>query len=230
MIKNNTFFVTGTDTDSGKTFITCSLLYKANKLRLSTFAIKPLASGCNKTLTGLENSDALFIKKEINTPASYSDINFISFESPIAPHLAAKDEGVEINSKEISLKCKSLIESKSAEFVLIEGAGGWRVPLNENNDYFGNVAIKMKIPVILVVGMKLGCINHAILSSEVILNDKVPIAGWIATQVDPNMSHVQENIHSLKKLIKVPFLGFVPFLNKPNVKEAANYININALL
>jgi dethiobiotin synthetase len=236
------FFVTGTDTDSGKTLVSSALLSAVNASmtkidpaasispanRMSTLGIKPIASGCVQTSEGLRNGDALQLMTSSSLKLAYSLVNPFSFEPAIAPHIAAAQVGVSL-APEAIIERLDFAAFSQADFCLIEGAGGWRLPLGEGR-YLSEVVQRLELPVILVVGMKLGCLNHALLTQEAILADGLNIAGWVANSVDPNMSMFEENLHSLKQMMSAPFLGCIPYLMQPIAENAAEYLNVEWLL
>ena len=219
-----TFFVTGTDTDCGKTLISSALLTAAKG---ETVGFKPIASGCTETEAGLRNSDALALMAASTIKLPYEDINPFAFLPAIAPHIAAEQTGVKLAPNRIAAMMK-MSEFVGADFCLIEGAGGWRLPLGDGH-YLSEVVQMMQLPVILVVGMKHGCLNHALLTVEAIKADGLNIAGWVANQVDPDMAHPEENLATLKAAITAPFLGFVPHLTEPTAEQAASYLDLGVL-
>jgi len=223
-----TYFVTGTDTDAGKTLMACGLLEKARQQGLTTAAIKPVAAGCEVTEEGLRNSDALLLQDAMTLELPYDQVNPVAFEPPVAPHIAAMNEGKRMSVSRLSGFCRGL-GVQVCDFALVEGAGGWRVPLNPT-ETLADLAIDLQVPVILVVGMKLGCINHALLTAEAITRDGLKIAGWIANRVDPEMGVYEENLLTLKALMRAPLLGEVPFLVEANKSAAAKYLSVDALL
>ncbi len=222
------FFVTGTDTDAGKTLITQGLLEKANQQGLLTIGLKPVAAGCEQTPEGLRNSDALKLQAVANSQLSYEEINPFALEAAIAPHLAAQQEGKRLSAERVAAMCRGTMMNRY-EFLLVEGAGGWRVPLNER-ETFARVPALLNLPVILVVGMKLGCINHAMLTAEAILRDGLSIAGWVANRIDPEMASYEGNLETLKSVLRVPFLGEVPFLDETTPANVAKFLDISLLL
>ncbi|MGS0681393.1 dethiobiotin synthase [Shewanella sp. 125m-7] len=219
-----TFFVTGTDTDCGKTLISSAMLTAATG---ETVGFKPIASGCVETDKGLRNSDALALMAASTIKLPYEDINPFAFLPAIAPHIAAKQKGVQLLPSRIEAQLK-MAEYVGADFCLIEGAGGWRLPLGEGH-YLSDVVQSMKLPVILVVGMKLGCLNHALLTAEAIKADGLEVVAWVANQVDSEMANQDENLATLKEMMSAPFLGYVPFLSAPSAEAAARYIDLTAL-
>ena len=203
------YFIAGTDTDAGKTTIACALLAAARKQGLSTLACKPVASGSCPTPDGLRNSDALSLAGQCSIQIPYVQLNPHAFAPAIAPHLAAADAGVTLQVQTLQQQVQHILDYR-ADLCLIEGAGGWRVPLNDQEN-LSDLAIALQLPVILVVGMKLGCINHALLSAEAILNAGLPLAGWIANQIDPRMDRARDNLHSLQQRMPAPLLAAVPW-------------------
>ena len=219
-----TFFITGTDTNSGKTVIAAAMLHKAQQSGFKTIGIKPIASGSNSTEAGLRNSDALILQKQTSVKLSYNQINPICFSEPVAPHIAAQNNGKKISSIDIENHCRSIMESFDA-FTVIEGAGGWRLPLNHGH-FLSDVVVRLSIPVILVVGIRLGCINHSILTAEAILNDKLYLAGWVANRIQINTLSSNEIIETIKENLDAPFLGEVPYYKNPEANIIAKHIEL----
>ena len=224
----NTFFVTGTDTDVGKTFVATALLAAANKLGKTTAAVKPVAAGCEQTDNGLRNDDALALQAAMSLELAYEQINPVTLEPAIAPHVAAAQAGRNITVARLSGFCRGVM-MKRADVTLIEGAGGWRVPLNKR-ETLADLAKELQVPVILVVGMRLGCINHALLSAEAIVRDGLQIAGWVANHIDPAMSCYDENLESLAQRLPFPCLGALPHLPNGTPEQAAEFLDLSALL
>lgn len=219
------FFVAGTDTDVGKTVITAALLEKANQQGLRTIGLKPVAAGCVQTDEGLQNSDALLLQKTASEKLSYSEVNPIVFEAAIAPHIAAEQTGKRLSADRIVALCRGSMMNPH-DFLLIEGAGGWRVPFSRT-ETFADVPKLLGMPVILVVGMKLGCINHALLTAEAIVRDGLQIAGWVANRIDPGMQCYEENVATLETMLRAPLLGEVPFLNDITPAAVAEFLDIS---
>ncbi len=207
----NAFFVTGTDTDVGKTFVTSALLQAARQQGLTTLAIKPVAAGCEETPEGLRNQDALVLQQAMTTTLSYAEVNPLALREPIAPHIAAKREGVNLSVQYLSVHCQRLMQA-DVDLVLIEGAGGWRVPLNDQ-EALSDLPRALNLPVILVVDMRLGCLNHALLTAEAIERDGLCLAGWVANQAQPEtMPELVANLEALAERLKAPRLGLLPHL------------------
>lgn len=222
------FFVTGTDTEIGKTTIAAGLLHAARGRGLSTAAVKPVAAGCQQTADGLRNDDALALQAECRPALAYELINPIALEAAIAPHIAAAEEGVALTMELLAGACLQVLD-RNADLTLVEGAGGWRVPLN-NQQTLADLAVDLRLPVIMVVGMRLGCINHALLTAEAIAASGLTLAGWVANHVDPQMSRPQENLQTLQQLLKAPCLGVVPWLPNASAAAVAAHLDIAPLV
>lgn len=216
------FFITGTDTDAGKTTISAGFLCAAKQQQCSTLAMKPVASGCESTAQGLRNSDALALIAQSTLQLPYSQINPYAFAPAIAPHIAAEEAGVELCVTDL-YRAAQVILQEQADFTLIEGAGGWRVPISAT-EYLSDFAIALNLPVILVVGVKLGCINHALLTVAAICQDGLELAGWVANIIDPNCARLAENIELLKQHIAAPCLAEVPHLSVADAEYIAKYL------
>lgn len=199
------FFIAGTDTGVGKTFIACQLLRAAQQRGLRTLGLKPLAAGAEITLNGLRNDDALLLLQASTVQLPYNAINPFCFEPPVAPHIAAQKNGCELDAKTIAQNIRNTLQQTDADYALVEGAGGWRLPLNDT-ETFADVVKLLQMPVILVVGMKLGCINHALLTAEAIRADGLELHGWIANDLGEPMTMLEENIATLERLLPAPRL------------------------
>lgn len=215
------FFVTGTDTGVGKTFISAGLLLAAKSQGLRTAALKPIAAGCSVTRAGLRNDDALMLQSVITQPLSYEQINPVALEPAIAPHIAAQQTKRILSVDRLAGFCRGVL--MDADFTIVEGAGGWRVPLN-TNETLADLARELKLPVIMVVGIRLGCINHALLTAEAIIRDGLPLAGWVANCIDPDMLFQQENILSIAQRMPTPCLGVVPWLDDGSAERVAQLL------
>ena len=216
------FFITGTDTDAGKTSVAAGLLCAAKQQGCSTLAMKPVASGCEMTEQGLRNSDALALIAQSTVQLPYSQINPYAFAQAIAPHIAAQEAGVELSVAGL-YRAAQVILQEQADFILIEGAGGWRVPISAT-EFLSDCAIALQLPVLLVVGVKLGCINHALLTAQAIINDGLELAGWVANVVDPSCARLAENLATLQQLMPAPCLAEVPHLTSASAEHVAEYV------
>lgn len=222
-----TYFVTGTDTDAGKTLVTSGLLAAACKQELKAFGLKPVAAGCEKTENGLRNEDALKLMAASSVELPYELVNPVAVESAIAPHIALAKEGSRITIDRLAGYCRGALMRKY-DLAFIEGAGGWRVPLNDR-EFLSQIPKVLDVPVILVIGMKLGCLNHAMLTAEAIVRDGLQIAGWVANRIDPDMSCFEENLQTLISLMPAPCLGVVPHFESDDPDDVASYLDISLL-
>ncbi|MVW74392.1 dethiobiotin synthase [Pseudomonas xionganensis] len=221
------FFVTGTDTEIGKTTIAAGLLHAARMSGLTTAAAKPVASGCARTADGLRNDDALALLGECSLALRYDEVNPLAFEPAIAPHLAAREAGVQLDVASLLGPVQAIL-AKGAELTLVEGAGGWRVPL-AGRENLSDLAVALGLPVILVVGVRLGCINQAVLTAEAIARDGLPLAGWVANLVDPQTSRLEDNLATLAERLSAPCLGFVPRLAQAMPAAVASHLDLGFL-
>ncbi|WP_129138770.1 dethiobiotin synthase [Modicisalibacter coralii] len=221
----NRYFVTGTDTDAGKTLVAAALLARAKERGRRTLGLKPVASGCEMTPDGLRNRDALMLQRQSEPAVSYAQVNPYAFEPAIAPHLAAARAG-NVPDLETLIPLMAQALATGRDLTLIEGAGGWRVPLNETQDLAG-LARALDLPVILVVGVRLGCISHARLTQEAVRADGLHLAGWVANQVDANFSGHEGTLDTLAAWLDAPCLGIVPWLGQHATPErAAAYLRL----
>ncbi|MDD2702072.1 MAG: dethiobiotin synthase [Sideroxydans sp.] len=217
------FFITGTDTGVGKTLVSCALLhgFAAQGKRVTGF--KPVAAGCDEHD---HNEDALALRTASTLQLGYGQVNPYCFPRPVAPHIAARHVGVRIEMHRILTSYEEL--AGQADEVIVEGAGGFLVPLNEALT-FADMARELDIPVILVVGMRLGCINHALLTVAAIEAHQLECAGWIANVLDETMPALQENIDALRERIAAPLLGIVPYQAAPDAQQVAQYLDLKLL-
>lgn len=221
------FFITGTDTDVGKTSIAAALLYAAREQGLSSVAIKPVASGCVSTPDGLRNSDALALQAQSSLKLSYAQVNPVAFAPAIAPHIAAQEACIELSVAKLQPAIEQVL-AQQADFTVVEGAGGWYVPLSEH-ELLADLAKALQLPVILVVGVRLGCINHALLTAQAISQAGLPLAGWVANIIDPHMARLEQNLATLKQLMPAPCLGQVPFIPPASAQAIARYLDLSLL-
>lgn len=217
------YFVTGTDTGVGKTLISCALLHGFAAQGKRVVGMKPVAAGC---ADGGQHEDVRRLRAASNVLASGGQINPYCFMQPVAPQLAAQFAGVSINFARILESLSEL--NAQADVVIVEGVGGFRVPLNDSQDS-ADLAEQMGLPVILVVGMRLGCQNHALLTAEAIAARGLTLAGWVANVPDENMAMLDENIAALRQRIAAPLLGVVPCQARPDAREAASLLDLAML-
>jgi dethiobiotin synthetase len=221
------YFVTGTDTEIGKTTVAAGLLHAARQRGWSTAAAKPVASGCERQAGGLRNADALALLAECSLPLTYAEVNPLAFEPAIAPHLAAREAGVTLDAQALLAPVQQVL-ALGADFTVVEGAGGWRVPLS-GQDTLSDLPLRLGLPVILVVGLRLGCINHALLTAEAVLRDGLPLAGWVANTVDAGMSRLQDNLQTLHERLPARCLGVVPRLDGVDAAAVAACLDLDLL-
>ncbi len=217
------YFVTGTDTGVGKTLVSCALLHAFAAQNKRVVGFKPVAAGCDEND---QNEDATQLRAASNILATYGQINPYCFVRPIAPHLAARHSGVRIELSRILTSFREL--STQADEVIVEGAGGFLIPLNEKDDT-SKMAQELALPIILVVGMRLGCINHTLLTLRVIDDCGLHCAAWVANVVDNEMLALNENIDALQQLIQAPLLGIVPYQEQPDAKIVAEKLDMTVL-
>lgn len=204
---NKGFFITGTDTGVGKTLVAVALTRALVARGLRTAVMKPVAAGAIQTDAGMRNDDALELLDVSNVKAPYEDVNPWLLTTPASPHLAARHDGVTIEIDKIVTAYRRL--AAASDLVMVEGAGGWLAPISSVST-MADIAEELALPVIFVVGMRLGCLNHALLTREAIRSFGLPFAGWIANKMHAEMALAHANIDSLANRFGVPPLGIVP--------------------
>ncbi|NTV71675.1 MAG: dethiobiotin synthase [Azonexaceae bacterium] len=214
------YFLTGTDTEIGKTFITCALLQRAGLDGLKAAGLKPIAAGTDEAG---RNDDVEAIRAASNVELPRQIINPYCFAPAIAPHIAAAEAGVGIEFEAIRMSCDEV--RQQADLVIVEGVGGFCVPLGAGQNT-ADLAVNLGLPVILVVGMRLGCINHALLTAEAIAARGLKLVGWVANRIDPAMSRFDENLATLQTLLPAPLLGVVPFGPPGGATGAAAFLKL----
>jgi dethiobiotin synthetase len=221
------FFVTGTDTGVGKTLVACALLRLFVARGLKAVGMKPVAAGAEPAETGLLNEDVGQLVAAGNVSAPREHVNPYCFGPPIAPHIAAAQAGVAIGIDRIEASFRAL--AGLADVVIVEGAGGFRVPLGGGADT-AQLAGRLALPVVLVVGMRLGCLNHALLTADAVRAAGLPLAGWIANAIDPDMPVRDENVVALDSRLGSPLLGRLPHSASPDARALAACLDVRALL
>ncbi len=219
------WFVTGTDTEVGKTAVSCALLHAAQRSGLRTAAVKPVAAGCDAQG---RNEDALQLSRAMTETLDYAQVNPVALSEAVAPHIAAAREKKLLQADRLAGLCRGVMLG-SAQFVLIEGAGGWRVPIN-SRETLADVAIALQLDVILVVAMRLGCINHALLTAEAIRRDGLRVAGWVANQPGERMGCHAENLDTLRRLLPAPLVGEIPHITPFDARQASDGLSIQPLM
>lgn len=212
------FFVTGTDTGIGKTRVSAGLLKAFARLGRKSVGMKPVASGAAMTPEGLRNEDALLLQSAASEQRTYGLVNPYCFAPAIAPHLAAMEAGVEVSMDTLRGTYSELC--KGADTVVVEGVGGWQVPLSPTLE-LPDLARELELPVILVVGLRLGCLNHAALTARALTADGFTLAGWVANAVDPAFERPEANLATLEAELHAPLLGRLPYAPKAGVAAVA---------
>jgi len=220
------FFITGTDTGIGKTTVALGLMAALQKNGHKVAAMKPVSAGCYVTDDGLRNDDAVVLLQQASVELPYDLVNPYAFEPAIAPHIAALESSIQIDISHI-LDCYRQI-SKNVDIVVVEGAGGWLVPINEK-ETMADVALAMDLKVIMVVGMRLGCLNHALLSQQSILNMNMDFSGWVANHITAKFGAASENLMALEKRLNAPLIGSVPYFRKQNVEGITEFLETSVL-
>lgn len=221
-------FITGTDTEIGKTFVSSLLIKIFVEEGLQVTGMKPVASGAKIINGTLKNEDALTLIQASNVDADYKNINPYVFEPAVSPHIAAENVGVEIDLENIKNNFDQL--QKISDVVVVEGVGGWYAPLSSHTTV-ADLAESLQLPIILVVGLRLGCLNHALLTAQAIRQSGLPIAGWIANHVIKDFSSAEKNITTLKHFLNdFPFLGSISYQTNLNNKHPKHHINKNKLI
>jgi len=214
----NGFFVTGTDTSVGKSWCSVGLMAKLQQQGYTVAGMKPVASGCERSADGLRNDDALLLQAQASVELPYTTINPFAFEPAIAPHIAAQQEAKPIVIDTIVERFHEI--RGQVDKVIVEGVGGWQVPLNES-ETVADLAKALSLPVIMVVGLRLGCINHALLTAEAVRATGCEVSGWIATTLEPQMVEQAAVVSTLERRLETPLLGVVPYIRELAVADIA---------
>jgi len=221
------FYVTGTDTEVGKTVASTALLQAARLLGRRAVGYKPVASGSEMTDEGLRNSDALALQRNSALPLRYEEVNPYTFAEPTSPHIVSADEQRPIEAGVLSAGLRAL--EAQADWVLVEGAGGWFTPLSPTLTLADWVRDE-QLPVILVVGVKLGCINHAVLTAQAVQQAGLRLAGWIANDVVPPGRRHAEYLSTLQRMLPAPLLGEIPWLGESvDDRPLGGYLDLSLL-
>lgn len=222
------FFITGTDTEIGKTFVSSLLIKMFVDEGFNVVGMKPIASGAKIIDGTLKNDDALSLMQASNVEVDYKIINPYVFKPAISPHIAAQEAGVEITCNVIKSNFEQL--EKKSDVVVVEGVGGWHAPLSSHTTV-ADLAEELHLPIILVVGLRLGCLNHALLTAQAIRQSGLPIAGWVANHVTKDFSSAEENISTLKHFLNdFPFLGSIPFQTNLTNESPVHHLNKETLI
>jgi dethiobiotin synthetase len=217
------FFVTGTDTGVGKTLVASALCFAFANEGFRVAGMKPVASGCKARPEGLRNDDALALIAAMNVRAAYADVNPYAFAPAIAPHIAAAESGIAIEFDTLDRAFERL--RLQSQIMIVEGAGGWLAPLDGGRT-FADLVAHWQLDVILVVGLRLGCLNHALLTAEAVERRGLRLSGWAGNRIDPEFARAEENIETLRRRLRAPCIGIVPY--QPDRGTAA--LSTSALL
>ncbi|MCC7257770.1 MAG: dethiobiotin synthase [Gammaproteobacteria bacterium] len=204
------YFVTGTDTGVGKTLVCAALLQAGAARALRTIGLKPVAAGCELHAGAWCNADALLLQRCASERLDYAAVNPVALRSAVAPHLAAAEEGVRLDVDALAAHCRAEAR-RPHDLLLVEGAGGWLVPLGDDTT-MADLATALGWPVLMVVALRLGCLNHALLTAAAIRATGLVLAGWVANETDPAMARMAENMATLEARLGAPRLGTVPWL------------------
>lgn len=220
-------FITGTDTGCGKTEVATALIRVLQGRGLRVAGFKPVAAGAAPNDGELQNDDALALRRASNVGQTYYETNPYCFAEPVSPHLAASSAGVEIDPDVIAAGLARV--AGRSDLVIVEGAGGWRVPLGPNLD-IERLVLHLKLPVLLVVGLRLGCLNHALLSEQAIMGSGARLLGWLASEIDPTMARVDENLDTLRTRMQTRCLGVHPHSGASDNVRPPEPFDLDALL
>src|SRR5438445_1679494 len=220
-------YITGTDTGVGKTLVAASLIAALNARGTRSVGMKPVASGCSASASGLRNADAELLlahsaRRADDSALDYAQINPYAFADPIAPHIAARDTGIHIALDAIATAYATL--AADTPCVVVEGVGGWMAPLGAKLMQ-ADLVRALRLPVILVVGLRLGCINHALLTARAIRDDRCELLGWIASTLDPAMLRMDDNLATLRARLDAPYLGALPFAHARDPAQFAAFLD-----
>ena len=220
------YFITGTDTGIGKTRFTLALMTRLQAQGKSVMGMKPVASGCRDRGAGLRSDDALQIMQQASHAQDYATVNPYAFVPPIAPHIAADKAGIKIDLDQI-ISAYTTLQSQS-DVVVVEGIGGWRVPISDKTSMVDLVRV-LDLPVVMVVGIRLGCINHAILTAEAIRADGVNLCGWVSNQLDKDCLFKQETIDTLNEKLTCPQIADLAYMKDFEPDKMLDRINLSLI-
>ena len=223
------YFVTGTDTGVGKTLVSLALLEAARARGWSTLGLKPVAAGGDAQTGEFMNEDARLLRDAATRSLAYADVNPVALEPAIAPHIAAAEAGISLSAEALAGHCRRQLAEQAPDFAVVEGAGGWLVPLNDQST-MADLAKSLALPVILVVGLKLGCLNHALLTAAAIESAGLRLAGWVGSNHEEPMACLEANIATLEAQLPGPRVGILPGLGaSPSATAAAACLDMDAL-
>lgn len=225
-MKNRAYFITGTDTGAGKTVVSTLLLQAFRQAGQEVYGMKPVASGCRSTASGRVSDDALLLMENSSVQLPYAEVNPVALEAACSPNIAAALEGAGISPEQVEQACQSMLKRNG--IVIIEGIGGWRTPVFGMSG-MGLVVKRLRLPVILVIGLRLGCINHALLTLDALRSEGVSLAGWIVTQIEPDYIGSEQTVSCLQEAVGIAPLGYIPYLQQIDSRRAHSWLSINRL-
>jgi len=221
------FFITGTDTDVGKTVAALKLISAFQQKGHTVAAMKPVSAGCEKTKDGLRNNDAVQLIQQSCIQLPYDTVNPYAFEPAIAPHIAATEKNMEMDIDTIVQAYRKI--ARQADIVIVEGAGGWLVPFNATHT-MADIATVLKLDIILVAGIKLGCISHTLLTVQSIMQQNQNLAGWVSNHIQPNTLRIEKTEETLRNKVPAPQLGTIRFGEHKTLDEQTSSLTIDTLL
>lgn len=224
----NQFFIAGTESGAGKTVVASGLLAAANERALITVALKPVALGCHQTTEGLRSEDAKLFQRTMSQDLPYEQINPVALSSALSPHIAAEQAGKRLLVSQLAGYCRGVLMQRT-DLVLVEGAAGWRTPLNRTETFAG-LAKELNLAVILVVRITPDCISHALLAAQAIAQDGLQLAGWVANQTDSAVPAAPSIVNSLKAMLRAPCVGDIPFMQTPSDLDVSHLIELETLI
>lgn len=221
------FFITGTDTHVGKTVVTAGLVEAFSRRNIKAVGLKPIATGGKKKKQGMRCVDAERIMSSAKIELPYETVNPYCFPPPVSPHIAAAEAGINIEIPTVVNAVKEA--AKHADYVVVEGVGGWKVPINDT-ETIADLAAALKLPIVIVVAIRLGCISHASLTIECVRHHGLDVAGWVANLMDLDLEHVPDVINSVNHAVGAPMLGIIPPQRKVSVENTAPHLNVDLLI
>lgn len=221
------YFITGTDTDIGKTLIAATLLHQLTRQGLKAIGMKPIAAGATLIDKQWHNEDVAQLRAVSNIDLPQKLTTPYLMQTPVAPHIAAELENIVLDPAQLHQSYRHV--TNATDWIIVEGIGGFCVPLNTQYDT-ADFAQQLNLPIIMVVGLRLGCLNHALLTAQAIQSRGLLLAGWVANLIDPCMPYIQSNIHALQDRLAAPLLGYVPRLKPATPANALQHLDFNLLV
>jgi len=224
---NKGYFITGTDTNIGKTEFAVALMRAIQERGHIVNAMKPISAGCTPSKEGLLNDDVIRLQSQSSTEMETSIINPYAFEPAIAPHIAAQEVGIEVKISHIKSNFDRIVSN--SDYVVVEGVGGWCVPINKFQTTV-DILHQLHLPIIMVVGIKLGCINHAMITYQAIKAARLKCIAWVANIIDPNMQRAKQNYHAIHERLDCPCIATIPYMSTPKTEEIYRLIELDQII